>query len=203
MDLHSRWQRTWQLVGAEAPAGLLDELIAAYGESHRAYHTTEHLAECFGHLDASPARPSDPGALELAIWFHDAIYDTQASDSEARSAAWASRALTPIDPARSEVVEQHILVTAHTGVPSDDDQRLLLDIDLSILGAPTDRFREYEEQIRREYEWVPEDAYRSARSRILSQFEERSRLYHTEHFFDRLEERARRNLRRSLEALAD
>ncbi len=202
MDLHSRWQRTWQLVEAEAPAGLLDELIAVYGESHRAYHTTEHLAECFRHLDASPARPSDPGALALAIWFHDAIYDTKASDSEARSAAWAKRALTCIGPARSEVVEQHVLVTAHTGVPSDDDQRLLLDIDLSILGAPTERFREYEDQIRREYEWVPEDAYRSARSRILSQFEERSRLYHTEYFFDRLEERARQNLRHSLDALA-
>ncbi|MCR9095905.1 MAG: N-methyl-D-aspartate receptor NMDAR2C subunit [bacterium] len=202
MDLHTRWQQTWQRVGIEAPTGLFEELVAAYDEPHRAYHTTDHLAECFGQLDGSPATLADRGALELAIWFHDAIYDTKASDNEARSADWASTAIGGIGAARTEAVARHILVTAHTGVPSDDDQRLLLDIDLSILGAAKDRFGAYEEQIRREYEWVPEDAYRKARTRILSHFAARPRLYHTEYFFERLEERARRNLRRSLDALA-
>ncbi len=189
-------------MGASAPDGLIDELLEAYGEPHRAYHTTEHLTECFGHLDASPVTPESSGLLELALWFHDAVYDTKASDSEAKSAAWASRALACLGAERVEVIVSHILVTAHTGVPSDDDQRLLLDVDLSILGAPGSRFQQYEDQVRQEYEWVSQDVYRAARAKILSQFADRPRLYHTEHFYEQLEAGARNNLQRSLASLA-
>lgn len=187
---------------APAPAGLIEELLAAYGETHRAYHTVQHLSECFAHLDACPIQPAEPASLELALWFHDAIYDTKASDSEAQSAAWARSALDSLDISSLDRIEQLVLVTQHEAAPANADQELLLDIDLSILGSPAERFDEYESQVREEYGWVPEQAYRAARSRVLVQFQKRPVLYHTAHFRDRIEARARENLQRSLDMLA-
>ncbi|WP_214429302.1 hypothetical protein, partial [Escherichia coli] len=36
---------------------------------------------------------SDPEAVEAAIWFHDAIYDSRAKDNEAQSAVLAAEKL--------------------------------------------------------------------------------------------------------------
>jgi predicted metal-dependent HD superfamily phosphohydrolase len=202
LQLEARWRQTWARLEAPAPPGLFRQLLAAYGEAHRAYHTTAHLSHCFDQLDSCGIQAEDPASLELALWFHDAIYDTKAGDNEARSAAWAVSALGFLDAARLQRIERLILVTQHEAAPEGADQQLLLDVDLSILGAPASRFAEYELEVRREYQWVPEDAYRKARARILEQFQARLALYHTAHFRDALETRARENLRRSLEALS-
>ena len=202
MDPHARWRHTWSLVGGAPPAGLIEALLAAYGEPQRAYHGVTHLRECFGHLDGCSVTPDDSASLELALWFHDAIYDPKAGDSEARSAAWARAALDGQAPDTLDRIERHILVTRHDAAPTDADQELLLDVDLSILGAAPVRFDQYESQIRREYAWVPDEAYRAARARILAGFCDRPSLYHTAHFRRLLEPRARENLRRSLAALS-
>lgn len=198
MNPAERWQGTGARLGFELPPTLLAELVSAYAEPHRAYHTQQHLSECFAHLDASPRPPEDPAALELALWFHDAIYDTQRNDNESRSAAWARRALVGLDPERLDRIEQLVLVTRHAAAPTTRDQELLLDVDLSILGAPAPRFEEYEAQVRIEYGWVPDEAYRSARGRILRGFLERPALFHTPYFASRFEQTARVNLMRSL-----
>lgn len=203
MNAPERWRRTWTHLGEAPPEGLIDELGAAYAQPHRAYHTGQHLAECFAQLDACPIEPLDRGALELALWFHDAIYDTRAADNEAQSAAWARTALAGLGAERLDRIEALILVTRHEASPGHPDEALLLDVDLSILGAPRERFDEYEAQIRREYEWVPADVYRSTRARILGEFARRPVLYQTPHFRDALEGRARANLERSLVSLAD
>ena len=114
----------------------------------------------------------------------------------------AQAALDFLGTIRSERVSELILVTKHEAAPSDADEMLLLDVDLSILGAERSRFEQYEAQIRAEYEWVPEGAYRGARSKILGEFLARPELYHTEFFHRSLEARARENLRWSLDALA-
>ena len=80
----------------------------------------------------------------------------------------------------------------------DNDEQLLVDVDLAILGAPPDRFDEYETQVRREYAHVPETDFRARRKRILEGFLSRPRLYATAAFFDSHEQQARANLRRSI-----
>ena len=140
--------------------------------------------------------------LELALWFHDAIYDTRAPDNEAKSAEWARQALGALSPGDLDSIERLILVTQHSGAPSAPDEELLVDIDLSILGASEQRFDEYERQIRHEYQWVPEDVYKRERAKILKHFARLPSLYHTDYFRDLLESQARENLARSLGALA-
>jgi predicted metal-dependent HD superfamily phosphohydrolase len=71
-------------------------------------------------------------------------------------------------------------------VPSSEDAKLLTDIDLSILGADPARFDEYEEQVRKEYEWVAPEAFRTGRGRILAQFLGRPAIYSCPFFHERL-----------------
>jgi len=79
VDLRSRWP---------LDEALYQDLVARYREPHRRYHTLQHLEECFARFDELRALAEHPRDVELAIWFHDAIYDTRRSDNEARSAAW-------------------------------------------------------------------------------------------------------------------
>ena len=82
-----------------------------------------------------------------------------------------------------------------------NDERLVTDIDLAILGADDAKFWDYEAAIRREYAWVAEDVYRSKRAEILSRFLERDRLYQTQRFHGKYDKAARANLRASIDRL--
>ncbi len=182
---------------------VLEDLRARYGEPHRAYHTLQHLDECFGWFERTRSLASRPGEVALALFYHDAIYDTHARDSEERSAKLAVEVLKGIggsgDPDR---VTTLIMATKHDAVPDSIDAQLLVDIDLSILGASPDRFDEYERQVRTEYDWVAPDAFREGRSRIMKQFLDRSAIYCLPFFRERLESSARENLKESLRKFA-
>lgn len=170
---------------------LYDALIARYSEPHRRYHTLEHLEECFAAFDEIADLAAHPADVELAIWFHDAIYDTRRGDNEERSADWARSVC-------GEQVARLVMVTRHEAVAQGADEKVLADVDLWILGAPEKRFDEYETQVREEYGWVPGPIYRRKRREILESFVARPAIYHTDRFIQRYEARARANLARSL-----
>ena len=65
--LHTRWAEAWHDLGAPAQAGLLQVLLERYGEPQRAYHTVQHLEECFGWFDRVRSRCLRPAEVELAI----------------------------------------------------------------------------------------------------------------------------------------
>ena len=92
--LRERWMTTWHgLSPIVPPPTLFDEVERRYREAHRHYHTLQHLEECFAALDDMRSDCTDTTAIELALWFHDAIYDVHRHDNEARSAAWAALSL--------------------------------------------------------------------------------------------------------------
>ncbi|MBL8257749.1 MAG: N-methyl-D-aspartate receptor NMDAR2C subunit [Pseudoxanthomonas mexicana] len=200
MDLFSHsWQRAWTGIGAAGEGGaLFARLKAAYAESQRHYHTLQHLGECLTAFDDVQAQAEHPHEVELALWFHDAVYDIKGHDNELRSADWARDALLDagVAPASAQHVHDLVMATRHTAVPSDGDQQLLVDIDLSILGAERARFDEYEQQIRKEYAYVPGFLFRRKRREILKGFLDRPAIYSTPDFHAALEARARDNLRR-------
>ena len=199
-----RWQRTWARLGAAPPGtALFGELIARYSEPHRKYHTVRHLDECFEKLEEIQAVAMHLGEIEIALWFHDALYEVKRHDNEAKSADWA-RAVSleaGVAAAAADRARALVMVTAHNAVPADEDQRIVVDVDLSILGAPEERFDEYEVQIREEYAWVPEEMFRRKRREVLAGFLARQRIFGTAAFIDRYEARARANLARSIQAL--
>lgn len=204
MSAEARWNAAWAALGAQPPAGLLAELRACYREPHRAYHTLRHVEECFAALAPAASLAERLPEVELAIWFHDAVCDPRAADNEAASARWAEHALREggVAADAAERVAALVLVTRHHVVPEGRDARLLADVDLAILGAEPARYAEYEHQVRREYDWVPDPAFAEGRARILRAFLARPRIYGTDRFAGQLEARARANLARSLAALA-
>ena len=201
-DLLARsWQRcTSALAPRTITRSVFDQLLARYSEPHRKYHTLQHLTECLTHFEATRHLAENPGEVEIALWFHDGIYDTQRHDNERKSADWARSVLEGhgAAPAAVQRVDELIMATCHSALPVAPDAQLLVDIDLSILGAPPPRFAEYEAQIRQEYAFVPEEVFRSKRAEILRAFLARPALYSTPHFQAALEARARDNLRAAI-----
>jgi len=199
------WNRAWQTLGLPAPAALLPRLLACYAEPRRHYHTAQHLGECLTHLERVWAQAERPGEIALALWFHDAIYDVHAPDNEAQSAAWARRALQEAGAPDDVAGRVHALVmaTRHDAPPQGGDARLLVDIDLAILGAAPERFAEYEQQIRAEYAHVPAAVFNARRRALLADFLARQPLYLTPHFHAELEAQARANLQTALARLGD
>ena len=142
--------------------------------------------------------------LEIALWFHDAVYEPRRSDNEQRSADWARRELRRAGAtvAQQDRIGALVTVTAHDGEPQTDDEALMSDIDLAILGSGPARFEEYEQQVRSEYQHLPLQLYRAGRRKLLGDFLARPRIYLTADFFEQREEAARRNLQRSVERLS-
>ena len=198
------WSKAWQLLGAKDGGDELHKkLVQCWSEGHRHYHTLQHLQECFGHLTGVEIDEKDAAAIAVALWFHDAFYDPKRDDNELRSADWLHGEArgSGMTMATAQRLHDLVMATKHETMPDDDDTRLLVDIDLSILGAERDRFEESDVQIRREYAHVPEPEWKVARKRMLRGFLDRERLYGTQRHYSALEVRARENLQRALERL--
>jgi len=196
--LERSWRGAWRAIGAAgdgAPVG--DALLAAYREPQRHYHTLQHLRECIERCNACRDLAARPAEVEIALWFHDAVYDVHRNDNERRSADWARAALAGAGVAADVVAraESLVMATRHgSATPESADEELLVDIDLAILGADGDRFAEYDAQIRREYAHVAEAEFRARRGAVLAAFLARDRIYRTAGLRAELEARARTNL---------
>lgn len=201
-----RWQALWRRM-ASGYDGSADyfTLRRAYDEPHRAYHTFAHIAACLRWYDAAveAGAAARNDLLELAIWFHDAIYDPHRSDNEARSARWWQKLANKAGVAAGEVaqVADWIMLTRHVDTPVDPLAALLIDIDLAILGSDADVFAEFERQVRQEYRWVPGLIYRRKRREVLASFLARPRVYGTDYFEARLGRQAMLNLAQAIAAL--
>lgn len=178
----------------------LDDLLARCSEPHRAYHTLAHIVAMLDELEQTGER--DP-AIALAVWYHDAVYDTHEHDNEMQSASLARDAVGILGLPESLGVRVSglVLATKHTAPPTDPAAQLLVDLDLMILGKPEAEFDAYEAGVRAEYVWVPEPDFRAARVRILQPFLDRPMIFSTARFRDAYEVAARKNLERSIAQL--
>ena len=114
----------WKGLGAASgDAALFHELIGRYAETHRRYHTMQHLDECFAWLPVATPLAEHPYEIELALWFHDAIYERKAQDNEQKSAEWAkSDSLRcGLAPAAADWVYELVTVTRHDAIPEGRD----------------------------------------------------------------------------------
>ena len=187
--------------------------MAAWSEPHRHYHDPSHLGECMAFWARWRGECERAGEVALALWFHDAVHDPRDAGNELQSAAWAARSLTRAGTGSDSVQRVHDLVMATRHAATQEltaaelagsaDARLVVDIDLSILGSPAERFECYDQDVRREYAWVPGYRYLAGRARVLQCFLDRPRLYHGAAAVALLEAQARINLAAALSWLAE
>ncbi len=154
-------------------------LALRYAEPQRHYHTWTHILACFDARDALESQPST--AVDLALLFHDAVYDPLAADNEERSAELL------IEEGRRAWMDERVLqrarrligATKHDGVADDEQACVVVDSDLSILGTAPDVFAEYERQVRAEYAMVDDASYAAGRAAVLRSFLGRDTIYAT------------------------
>ena len=176
-------------------------LERAYAEPHRRYPTRGHIEDCLSQLARFDLEEADRRLLTWAIWWHDAVYDPKAKDNEEQSARIALRDLPSLGaaPAEAEEVARLIRLTAGHQVPQGDRLgALLISIDLSILGASPARYDQYVAQVREEYSFVPDPAWRSGRAAVMRHFLDAPVIFPEPTMRAELEEQARKNIAREL-----
>ncbi|GLS33127.1 Predicted metal-dependent phosphohydrolase, HD superfamily [Mesorhizobium albiziae] len=188
--------------------GLKKELSQLYGAPERHYHGLAHIEVLLALAKHHRADLADPEAVEAAIWFHDAVYDSTRKDNEEKSAELATERLSGrVVAERLRRIAGMIEATATHRIPDFADETarrdaaLFLDMDLSILGAPPAEFDAYEEAVRQEYGWVDEPTWRAGRAAVLKGFLQRPFIFHSEIFRQGREKQARENIARSLARL--
>jgi predicted metal-dependent HD superfamily phosphohydrolase len=204
-ELNHRWQQCWTDRSRQPEIDLIFRLLVnAYSKPDRYYHNLNHISHVLITIERFNLQLQNPVAVQLAAWFHDFVYDSQASDNEFQSAKLARELLTEINisPESIDRIQQLILATkGHQIDPDDADQCIFLDADLVILGAEPSQYQDYARSIRKEYSWVSDAEYQVGRTKVLESFLQRDRLYYTDLLFDELESIARTNIRQEMAEL--
>lgn len=198
-----QWLLLMSRLSLDDNLAIYNQLLAHYNHKHRHYHNVNHISAVLHHLEQAKHLATDYNAIEVALWFHDAIYKVFSSKNELESAEWASSFLLENGVDGDFVSKVHALVmaTMHNAVPVDTDEQLIVDIDLSILGSPAHVYDLFETQIRKEYRLIPKFIYKKKRKEVLLSFLERERIYLHEYFHEKLEKNARTNIENTIRNL--
>jgi predicted metal-dependent HD superfamily phosphohydrolase/ADP-ribose pyrophosphatase YjhB (NUDIX family) len=176
---------------------LRNRLLESYAAPSRSYHDTRHLREVLARVDelATHGTVFDRLPVELAAWFHDAVYDGR-PDAEERSATWAQRSLDGVVAPHVVAEVARLVRLTETHRPDDDDSNgcALSDADLAILAAPAQRYAEYLTSVRTEYAHVSDTDFRNGRAHVLRGLVEKPHLFHTAYARGNWETLARANL---------
>ncbi|XP_019851634.1 PREDICTED: uncharacterized protein LOC105312645 isoform X2 [Amphimedon queenslandica] len=175
-------------------------LYSRYGEPQRHYHTMEHIESMLELQDKHcEGKIQNNAEFQLAIFFHDVIYDPKAKDNEKQSADWAVKFINEttesLESSSSLTINPNnvydmILLTETHKTPAHteghnfgtNDEHFLLDLDMSILGQTWSVYARYAGNIRREYCHIPHSDYCQKRAEVLKSFLKVHRIYCTSEF---------------------
>ncbi|MFI7584472.1 DUF4031 domain-containing protein [Kocuria sp. M1N1S27] len=160
------------------------ELVDRWAEPHRHYHGPAHLLAVLEAVDRLRAGldPARLEALVLAAWFHDAVYRGRPGTDERESADLARARLGAAglpEPLAAEVERLVLLTVDHRVADDDTVGGVLLDADLSVLGADPAGYATYAADVRKEYANVPDPVFAGARLRVLEDLRRRQPLFRT------------------------
>lgn len=179
-----------------------DDLLARWSEPQRRYHTVDHLKQVLSSLGelGRAGVTFEAVPVRLAVWFHDAIYEIPGPDNESRSAKLAETMLDG-QPFAKEVARLVRVTASHHVLPGDANAAALCDADLSILGELPARYGLYRQQVRAEYQSVPDAHFRIGRADVLRRLLENDTLFHTDVGRELWETQARRNVMTEIQEL--
>ncbi|HEY4497078.1 MAG TPA: metal-dependent phosphohydrolase [Candidatus Paceibacterota bacterium] len=210
-ELKKRWNELMKSLGVNDARGeIFNDLVARYSEPHRRYHTLEHIVNMLREFAKVKAHASYPKAVEFAIWFHDAIYDTRREDNEQASAKLAVEAVKKLGITNgvfgdifSPKVYELVLTTEYKRLPGDADEDLLADLDLATLASDPEIFDENMKKIREEYSWLSDEQFKWGRIMFMRNMLSRPRIYSSPRTREKYDARARANLERSIKKLKE
>ncbi|MBD2569072.1 hypothetical protein [Anabaena lutea] len=202
--LFSHWQQTIQSfdVNYLAAHQAFNHLVTAYSSSNRHYHTLEHIYYILNTINTLQIYAQDLPSVQLAAWFHDVVYDTQAQDNEEKSADYAEQMLKNLGILPNKITKVKSLILNTKNHKADNlDSQVLIDADLGILATEPVTYQKYAQAIRQEYAWVSEADYIIGRQQVLERFLQRQRIYFTPLMLEVAEASARLNIQVEIDTL--
>jgi predicted metal-dependent HD superfamily phosphohydrolase len=195
------WLDWWDMAGGEIKPGkaLAEILIEAYSHPSRAYHNLRHINQMLDELATFKDAADHPAAIALAIGGHDVIYNPALKDNEERSAVFITGALKSLGISAEIIHRVHALVMATKHhAPSNQDEMIIVDADLAILGQGPYAYSSYSKAIRQEYRMYDDEQYIHGRTKFLESLLDKPHIFHLPHNRVHLEGPARRNIKREL-----
>lgn len=176
-----------------------EELVAAYTETHRYYHTLSHLEALFQSLTEIDC---DDQSILWSVWYHDIIYKPGRSDNELKSAELARLRMQALklDSKTVNDVYDFIIATKHHQT-QDPKCQLFLDADMAILGAELTAYKTYVEQVAMEFKRIPGFLYKRGRKKFLKTVLSSEKVFKSPVFYSRYEQQARANMQWELDSL--
>ena len=205
-ELETHWVSAVSALGIEPQQAhpAFDTIIERYSEDSRAYHNLTHIQKMLEYVDTESGKLENAPQVVLAVFFHDAIYDSHATDNEEKSAELVSKLLEPlgINQSDADTISQLVISTKlHQPILPGPDNQIFLDADLAILGASPEAYLKYTDAIREEYSWVPEEHYAERRKEVMENFLKRKEIYFSESAREAFEGQARENIHCEIRSL--
>lgn len=184
---------------------LWNEIEKQYTQKVRHYHNFHHIKNMLLQAKNNKNSIVNYDAFLFSIWYHDIVYKPTKKDNEQKSAYLALKRLKHLnlDKKQYRIIQSLIVSTNKHQIvlPNNNDNALLLDIDLSILGSNWVTYQTYIKSIRKEYAIYPNFLYKKGRKKVLMLFLERENLYFTDIYKKIYESKARENLLKEIELL--
>jgi len=202
MNPQTQWQKLAEPYFPETQVEqIFNYLKRQYRLPTRHYHNLNHISDILQKFKSANSEVENPAIIEFAIWFHDVIYNPLSKKNEFKSAERASKYLAKSTLPHEQIQLIHGLIEAtEKHIPLEDypDSQLFLDLDLSILGSPSEQYFQYTQQVRREYFHVPKILYQRGRAKALQSFLERERIFYTDEMREKYELKARENIQKEM-----
>lgn len=176
------------------------EIEKSYSRKSRKYHNLTHLENMILELENVKDEILDYDSLLFSIFYHDIIYKATSKDNEEKSAEKAKIRLEKLNIPNDKIIRiyNQILATKSHKRSEDSETNFLLDADLAILGQDWEIYKNYTQQIRKEYSIYPDFMYKSGRKKVLTHFLEFEEIFKINYFKEKYEEKARENIQREL-----
>ena len=200
------WNRC-RVDGVGGDAGVVfDRIHVGYSEPHRRYHTPAHIEHCLHQFDLATHLVDDSDAVEMALWFHDVIWQPDAAEgvNERDSAdLFVELVGRSVTEAFRDKVYELIMITIHRALPVENDEKFIVDIDLSSFGLPWEEMLRDSELVRGEYPDVADADFFAKQRHFFERLLARPHFCMTEFFRKRYERSARENIGRHLQRIRD
>ena len=192
-----------------------DDVVKRYSVKNRYYHNLEHIYSMCDYWEMYKHKFEYPNYVFYAIIYHDIIYKTRPgymSSSEQMSAMYFfyevfDKKWFNLNSGFGSYIMLLIESTEHvnrskTRMPSmkNSEVKLLLDIDLSIIGSSEEEYNTYCKNIRKEYNFYPNFLYNKGRLDVLQELLKREKIFLTKEF-SKFEKKARINIQNEINLL--
>ncbi len=168
-----------------------EEIRILHSQPIRYYHTLKHLEHIYKEFQSFKLTP----LLEFGIFYHDIVYDVKRDDNEEQSALLAKKRLEELGVSSMLIEEvSQLIIETKTHKASSEVNAIFLDADLSILGSSQKRYKEYTQNVRKEYVFYDDTTYLFGRKKVLERFLDKERIYKSRYFYDKYERQARVNM---------